>query len=55
VIIIQGGAVLTMDDAGTVHADGRLVIDGDRITAASPGRHGGERPQRIVAAIDYHH
>ena len=38
-IIIEGGTVLTVDDADTVHFGGHLVIDGDRITAAGPGRY----------------
>ena len=43
-IIIEGGTVLTLDDPGTVHEGGHLVIDGDRIAAAGPGRYGGDRP-----------
>jgi 5-methylthioadenosine/S-adenosylhomocysteine deaminase len=42
-IIIDGGTVLTVDDADTVHFGGHLVIDGDRITAAGPGRYPGDR------------
>ncbi len=43
-IIIQGGMVLTVDDAGTVHFGGHVVIDGDRITAVGGGPYPGERP-----------
>ena len=43
-IVIEGGTVLTLDDAGTVHEGGHLAIDGDRITAAGPGRYPGGRP-----------
>jgi len=39
VIIIEGGTVLTVDDAGRVHAPGHVVIDGDRIVAVGPGRY----------------
>ena len=43
-IVIQGGIVLTVDDAGTVHFGGHVVIDGDRITAVGGGPYPGERP-----------
>jgi 5-methylthioadenosine/S-adenosylhomocysteine deaminase len=43
-IVIQGGTVLTVDDADTVHFPGHVVIDGDRITAAGPGAYPGEVP-----------
>ncbi len=36
-IVIQGGAVATVDAAGTEHADGHVVIDGTRIVAVGPG------------------
>ena len=35
--VIAGGAIATMDAARTEHADGHLVIDGDRIVAAGTG------------------
>ena len=41
-IVIQGGTVLTVDDAGTVHAPGHVVIDGDRIAAVGQGAYPGE-------------
>jgi cytosine/adenosine deaminase-related metal-dependent hydrolase len=41
VIIIEGGMVLTVDDAGHVHAPGHVVIDGDRIVAVGAGRYAG--------------
>ena len=43
-IVIQGGTVLTVDDAGTVHFPGHVVIDADRITAAGEGAYPGEVP-----------
>ena len=35
--VIQGCAVATVDAAGTEHADGHVVVDGDRIVAVGPG------------------
>ena len=43
-IIIQGGTVLTVDPADTVHFGGHVVIDGDQITAVGPGGYPGEMP-----------
>ena len=43
-IVIQGGTVLTVDDAGTVHFPGHVVIDADRITAVGAGAYPGEIP-----------
>jgi 5-methylthioadenosine/S-adenosylhomocysteine deaminase len=43
-IIIQGGTVLTVDAADTVHFGGHVVIDGDQITAAGPGGYPGGVP-----------
>ncbi|MGI8448333.1 MAG: amidohydrolase family protein [Streptosporangiaceae bacterium] len=43
-IVIQGGTVLTVDDSGTVHFPGHVVIDGDRITAVGEGAYRGEVP-----------
>jgi cytosine/adenosine deaminase-related metal-dependent hydrolase len=37
-IVIEGCAVATVDAAGTEHADGHVVIDGDRIVAVGEGR-----------------
>jgi cytosine/adenosine deaminase-related metal-dependent hydrolase len=37
-MIIDGCAIATLDAAGAEHADGHLVIDGDRITAVGEGR-----------------
>jgi cytosine/adenosine deaminase-related metal-dependent hydrolase len=36
--VIEGCAIATVDAAGTEHADGHLVIDGDRIVAVGEGR-----------------
>ncbi|MGD0923657.1 MAG: amidohydrolase [Streptosporangiaceae bacterium] len=41
-IVIQGGTVLTVDAADTVHFPGHVVIDGDRITAVGAGGYAGE-------------
>src|SRR6266851_3795333 len=43
-IVIQGGTVVTVNDAGTVHFPGHVVIDGDRITAVGGGAYPGEVP-----------
>ncbi len=43
-ILIEGGTVLTVDDAGTVHFPGHVLIDGDRITAVGAGGYPGEVP-----------
>ena len=43
-IIIQGGTVLSVDPADTVHFGGHVVIDGDQITAVGPGGYPGEVP-----------
>ena len=43
-IIIQGGTVLTVDPADTVHFGGHVVLDGDQITAVGPGGYPGEVP-----------
>ena len=43
-IVIQGGTVLTVDDARTVHVPGHVVIDGDRIAAVGEGAYPGEAP-----------
>jgi cytosine/adenosine deaminase-related metal-dependent hydrolase len=36
-LVVEGCAVATVDGAGTEHASGHLVIDGDRIAAVGPG------------------
>jgi 5-methylthioadenosine/S-adenosylhomocysteine deaminase len=41
VIVIEGGTVLTVDDAGHVYAPGHVVIEDDRITAVGPGPYQG--------------
>jgi 8-oxoguanine deaminase len=35
--VVEGGAIATMDAAGTEHADGHLVVEGDRIVAVGAG------------------
>jgi cytosine/adenosine deaminase-related metal-dependent hydrolase len=36
-LVITGGAVATVDDDGTEHASGHVVVDGDRITEVGAG------------------
>ena len=36
-LVIEGCAIATVDAAGTEHADGHLVVDGDRIVAVGAG------------------
>lgn len=36
-LVLTGGTVVTMDDAGTVYPDGYVVIDGDRIAEVGAG------------------
>jgi cytosine/adenosine deaminase-related metal-dependent hydrolase len=40
-LVIEGCAVATVDPAGTEHAEGHVVIEGDRILAVGPGRFAG--------------
>ena len=40
-IVIEGGTVLTVDDADHVYAPGHVVLEADRITAVGPGRYPG--------------
>jgi 5-methylthioadenosine/S-adenosylhomocysteine deaminase len=42
VIVIEGGTVVTVDDADHVYAPGHVVIEDDRITAVGPGRYQGQ-------------
>jgi 5-methylthioadenosine/S-adenosylhomocysteine deaminase len=49
-IVIDNGAVLTMDDARTVHFGGHVVIDGDRITAVGEGRYQGNGDAEVIDA-----
>jgi cytosine/adenosine deaminase-related metal-dependent hydrolase len=37
VLVVEGCAVASVDAAGTEHADGHLVVDGDRIVAVGAG------------------
>src|ERR1700753_1711480 len=55
VIVIEGGTVLTVDDAGHVYAPGHVALDGDRIVAVWPGcydRTDGVEAPRSVQRID---
>ncbi|HEY9483999.1 MAG TPA: hypothetical protein VIR00_13650 [Micromonosporaceae bacterium] len=36
-IVIEGGAVATVDASGAEHRPGHVVIDGDRIVAVGSG------------------
>jgi 5-methylthioadenosine/S-adenosylhomocysteine deaminase len=49
-IVIDNGAVLTMDDARTVHFGGHVVIDGDRIAAVGAGRYQGSGDAQVIDA-----
>ncbi|GAB3823992.1 8-oxoguanine deaminase [Dactylosporangium cerinum] len=40
-IVIEHCAVSTVDAAGTEHADGHIVVEGNRIVAVGPGRYAG--------------
>lgn len=65
-IIISNGMVLTLDDAGTYHEKGTVVVDGDRIAAiladgaaldSRPGDHVIDASDKIVmpGLIDLHY
>ncbi|WP_433085550.1 8-oxoguanine deaminase [Dactylosporangium sp. CA-052675] len=41
-IVIEGCAIATVDAAGTEHADGHIVVAGDRIVAVGAGPHTGD-------------
>jgi len=36
-VVLEGCAIATMDDAGTEHTSGHIVVAGNRITAVGPG------------------
>ncbi|MEU6267755.1 8-oxoguanine deaminase [Saccharopolyspora shandongensis] len=36
-VVIEGGAVVTVDDSGTEFTEGHVVVEGDRIVAVGPG------------------
>ena len=46
--LINGGAVVAVDDEGTVHDPGWVLVDGDRISEVG----GGDAPERIRRAAD---
>ncbi|HEX6877025.1 MAG TPA: 8-oxoguanine deaminase [Nocardioidaceae bacterium] len=47
--ILQGGAVVTVDPAGTEYTDGHVVVEGNRIVAVGPGPAPGVGPDdRVV-------
>ena len=41
-IVINGGTVLTINDADDVHFGGHVVLDGDRIAAVGAGDYPGD-------------
>ena len=51
-IVIDNGAVLTMDDARTVHFGGHVVIDGDRITAVGADNRQPDASARAAALVN---
>ncbi|MFC3059005.1 amidohydrolase family protein [Paenirhodobacter populi] len=53
-LILKNGMVLTLDEAGTYHEEGSVIIEADRITAIVPG-HDSVAPQagdRVIDATD---
>ncbi|WP_308198058.1 8-oxoguanine deaminase [Saccharopolyspora soli] len=48
--MIEGGAVVAVDDSGTEFADGHVVVEGDRIVAVGPGA--APAPEGPVRRID---
>lgn len=51
-LVLEGCAIATVDDAGTEHADGHLVIEGDRIAAVGPGAAPADARARAERVID---
>ncbi len=51
-ILVEGGAVLTVDDHFTIHDPGWLHIDGDRIAALGPGPAPAGLRTRVGRTID---
>jgi cytosine/adenosine deaminase-related metal-dependent hydrolase len=47
-VVVEGCAIATADAAGTEHADGHIVVEGDRIVAIGEG----PAPQRDAVRID---
>ena len=51
-LVIRDGMVLTLDDAGTYHERGTVVIEGDRITAVSGTAVPAEPGDTVIDATD---
>ncbi len=52
VTVISGCAIATVDELGTEHATGHVVVDGNRIVAVGAGAAGPEWRQRATRWID---
>ncbi|MCU1489417.1 MAG: mtaD, partial [Acidimicrobiaceae bacterium] len=50
-LIIEHGTVLTMNDAGDVHFDGTVVVEGDRIVDVGPSTEVAARTTRDRARV----
>ena len=51
-ILIENGAVLTVDDAGTLHEPGYVVVEDDRIAAVGAGAAPAEWRARADTVLD---
>ena len=51
-ILIENGAVLTVDDAGTLHEPGYVLVEDDRIAAVGAGAAPADVRSRAATVID---